>query len=328
MKKILVDSNYIKKNIKNNYKKGIMILVGFIVLGVISGAIFTIKYNNEYKSYSFQESTINIKNIKKDVEYYKNVCEKLYFKKEFLKSYLDYYDTIKIREEDKQEFKKIKKRILKYEDKRFNKLNNYYKKETPVIEGYEKACLKKLNDEKKSYLKDNKKIRDKLIELQNIEYNPYYGEEKQEALFNERMSNFEKIKEIENEIKLLENRDVNQNKAINNKFNKMIDDNITEINNIIIDFNKRLEIAANNNDYIIVQNKELYESYKDNLEIGDEIDPKDIANRNKNQAITYAISVESGETRREIFSASFTFIFLVGLAVSIGYIALYEKRRK
>ncbi len=276
--KVVLDKKTIKSNLKCNYKKSIIIFIIFLIIGGIFAGIQVILYQNQKNEQdnAFKEDEISISYHEANASYYEDILNEFIFKESFLNIYLDYYERLDFSAEDKTKISQLKDKLYNYTEGDYQILIDYYKKNLPVKSEFVSDRLASLKNELESVKNENAKLDIELNEVNSNKYNRYYKGDKEKEIFQKKVINEEQINFINYQITYLNNISVNDLKKICNDFDKLLLQNESELNSLIVQFNELNNNLSDNEQYRLERNDGIYNYYKKNINLNNGVSQKDI----------------------------------------------------
>lgn len=324
--RFILDKESIQSNIKQNWKKSIVVFVVFVIVGAICGYVQSSTYHEQKdRSIVFQENTIDLSDVAVDENYYENALRNYIFKETFLDIYLNRYEQLELNQDDQERVEQLKENVENYKNGDYKVLVKYYQENVPVIVDFIPERLKYLNSKKQSLNEKNNQLEMELNEVTSIKYNRYYKGDKEDEIFQKRVKNKEEIEFVNYQIKYLNDVSSSTMQLKCSEFDKMLVENKGEINDLIAKFNELNSILAVNEQYSLQRNDMLYNYYQKNISLSTEVSQSAIDSAYKKDTIVYATSIAGKDSKREIFSAYLTFVLLIGIVVSTLVAICYRR---
>lgn len=316
----------LRKNFRRNIKLVVLIVAICTCIGVIIGIIDARNYAGIQKSQNTEKvELVTLEELNYDEKFFYTAFFALKKKHDSLWAYLQYFEQVDLTPASKQKLDGVQSTLLEYEPQYESALDFYHQhalafpdKKEETIRFYTEQ-IKKLKKQKKS-LNVHKK------ELQSGDYTDAYRDSRMEELFFEIEKIENNLQDLENIISFIEESNIAELQANIKKAQKLLNNSVSEINDIVIHFNNTMEAISKTESYEIVYNKYLLEGYLNEAGMNNELEEEDILENRLNQAIIYAKSVEGLDVKMERAMAILTFFMLFGIVLAVIIGVCYTKK--
>ena len=328
MKVINFDFKSSITNIRKNARISIVILIVCILIGVICGLYQSKQYHSNKTQAYKGEQEVTLADIEKNEQYYFRSFDRIKAETDCLDIYFKYFRNVKVSDANRELLDEAKvafdafyenyksteyyywETALSAGDK--NKTIDFYKQKMTELDEMKEVVLAKCaEDDESGTLTD---VERKRLNDQSVYIDAYH-------------SNFETL------ISLLDASDEDIMKN-NEEADRMLAENVSEINKIIAMFNSTMQTISESENYEILINKNIFPNSSIftvegiNLGLLRMTDDETLLNNKINNAIIYAKSVEGLDSGRERLYAMVTFFTLFGMILSITFGAFYSPKER
>jgi len=304
-------------NLKSNKKRIVRVFVICICVGILVGIFNVMNYNTQ-KEQAVQKinAEITFDEIEQDSAYYMNAIKLINRNVDYLTMYLNYFTQVKLTENSRIELDKITKDVEQYQTW-LQDVNMFFENEIVVLP-------ENVNSLKEDCEQRIIKLNSDIIETENecsyvVEGNftENYKEKKQDETVDAIKSIKKEIEYYESKVELCDT--VTDEKLYVNveTAEGLLEESLKNLNTLISKYNTTLEKIAETENYELIYNKKIIDTYRQEVGIENEIDYEAAMNNKRYQAIVYARSVEGVDVPKERFFATITFFILFGFAVSL-----------
>ncbi len=315
MKKIEISLELIIENMKKNIKVMIIIFLTILLIGLTFGIFTSVRY--EYSRQQLErEPFVNVEEIQRDGGYYYKSVYSINKKKEVLGWYLFYFTQVEVSADSRIKLEDIRKEVQAYNNDYCKKLLRFYTENPAEDNGLEKTkefYIGKINDIESRLLR----LEHELVNLEDQEIAKATKLEESTRINKKKLSLEENLILLNNYVEDLSVLNEHEIDANGKKLDTMIKENEERINDIVKKFNMTMAYIAENENYEIIYNRYIIDSYYDEFSFEMSLEDEKILENKKNKAIIYAKSIEMLDMKKERFFAAVTFFIMFGAMTAL-----------
>lgn len=320
MKIMELDISRLKTVAKNYKNKILVILGGFILIGIVAGFIEMFENSNNESNAPYSFSKIALEEIDdSDGGYLQRAIFALKRKRTELTTATSYYSLLDISQTSKKELMQINDKLdeLKFSDLRDRLYDSpsakdgdmaleldYLKERKENLEKSVQQNQEKIDFKKKSVL--SQQLKDK--EIKQLENKIYYTEKE--------------LQEIDISINKLATVSAGEASRNYDEERAMSFELADELNAIIDEYNSLIKKFAKTENYDLIMNEYIFDNKAEQLKLDQPLDDSDIFINKKQSALAYALSIEGLNSNFEEFLSIVLFCLFTGIAVAFAYIII------
>lgn len=318
MKVIEFDIRTIAGNLKRNARTALLLFLICVLVGAAFGFYQYRTYREKPRMSFAGEEDLSISDIAQDEEYYFNAFDRIQREATCLDLYYRYFQNVNLSKANRDSLSEAKTDYNAFYEN-YMEASSYYWN-TP-LSAVDKAGTISFYELKTEQLKDIKDSAEReLAEDENLNANEkgQYENQKEQA-----EDTIRKLEELIDRLSAATDEDIAAN---NKRADKMLNENIENINSNIKLFNKLMQQIAESENYYILDNDYIFTNQSSSFGLLKQMDDLYFLNNRLNKAIIYAKSVEGLDSGKERMFAIITFFMLFGLVVSVTYGAFHTPK--
>lgn len=328
MKQIEYSISDLITNLKQNKKRMLLIFIVLMLISLVASFILSRSYNQgETEKDDTVVSQIDLEAYSVDESYFYEVNFELKTKVDALDAYAQYLHQVDLNGNNSEQLVEFQQELSDYNEL-FDSIRQYYILNGPIFADDWYAAESFVNKHIDELKKNIDSVESESNQLSERIFISSADRESEEQELSDHILGYKsELKMWEKQRDNLENNDNNEEKliSINESMDEMLRQGVTAYNNLAVEFN---DMISNFEDeqYDIVYNPYLLDTYNSLAGITGELDEEDIINVNKNSALIYARSVAGLDNNTERFFACLTFGILLSLGLSVLY-GLFGRRK-
>ena len=317
MKHIEIGWIDIRKNIRKNGKRMLIIFVAFLFIGLLWGYIEIKTFKQElYTTEDTIVQKVNLDHLEKDESYYYSAFMELKEKSCGLNAYIQYLKQVNLSGENMSRVSELEKFSMD-ERRVFAEIQEFFISRKPMICDDMDAVNKFVGQKLElARLRVDKAIK-------TLEEKEEKAEEKDRNL---KIYAEQEVEILEEYLKKMSEVDLDSIQQTNVRMDQLLEEGTVSINGLVERFNNLIAEIEKKEQYDVVYNPYLLKEYVDMAGIAGELYEEDVVNVKKNEALIYARSIAGVDSRIERFYAVLTFSVLLGAAFSLLYGALRNQK--
>ncbi len=301
MKQIEYSISDLILNLKHNKKRMFLIFIGLMFISLAVSFILSRTYNQaETKKDETVVPQIDLEDYSVDECYFYEVNYDLKTMVDALDAYAQYLHQIDLNANNSEQLVRFQETLFSNSEL-FDFIRQYYISNGPI---YDDA-----GDAAEFFVKQH---------IDELERNIRMCEEKK---LSDCISKYKsELKIWEKQRQNLDNKNNGDGKLIriNESMDELLQQGVAAYNNLVVQFNDMIR-GVESEQYDIVYNLYLLDTYSSIAGITGELDEEDIMNVNKDSALIYARSVAELDNNTERFLACLTFGILLSFGLSVLY---------
>lgn len=322
MRKIEYSKDELLGNLRRNRKKTLIVFCIFLLMSLAMACIFGLFYpRQENEAAAVSISRIDKERYRYDETYFYSLYTDLKKGMDALNAYAEYLEQVELGE-DSRERLSLFQNLLGEKKKLFDDVKGYYVDNGPIVIDDREAALKFVNKYLETY-KSNVKSAEKEVEMLSEPFSTAFIKSTESSLYKQIKRNLREIPVWELQKKNIAEKDDSQMEEINSAMDTLLEDGVDGYNILAAEFEQMIS-GFEDEQYDIIFNEELLESYSLMAGIEGEFEAEDILSDKKNDALIYARSIAGLDSRQERFFAFLTF----GIFMSCGLSFLYGLLRR
>lgn len=318
----------IRNNIMKNKKRMFVIFLIFSIAGLFIGVIQGLFYKQP--SFTLDDTIvqrIDIRALPRDTEYYYTAVTEYTDRYEALKAYVMYLKQVSLTGESTEDLEDFEMELIEFSEL-IDSIKKYYKTEMPIICNDRENAKDYIEDKIEEYKGKIKNADDVIKNINSESFSKSFAAISETSALKNKISAQNELHIWENQLDGIKKRSDEEIENANEKMDELLLKREKEFNTLVDKYNVFIRTIEKREQYDIIYNKYLLNSYVEEAGLTGEISKEDALNNRKNNAVIYAKSVAGTDVPKERLYAIFMFYSLVGVALAVLFGAFYKYNKE